>query len=309
MPTPYQWMSWLPPFLCILACSTVVQSSLVLPSLTIDVSLTPVFFHSDVTLPHWGLKSSLDWYTLKSNLTYLEVDEHDTLYRLLFLQRHGEGTHNVAEAQYGSKAWDQQWSKVNCNAKFCWGPDANLTQHGREQAKLARTTWTQEFDNGLDYPHARYTSSLSRAIETAELVLGSQTTVEDFYVFEDLREVYGVHTCDRRSTRSYLSRRFHNIKFESGFSEEDRLWRKQEREPRSHTQQRALRALGSIFSRECNGADKHGRVLSITSHSGLLMILLEAIGHKVDSIPLAGVVPLVVAIKCHQRVPANHGIL
>lgn len=29
-----------------------------------------------------------------------------TSYRLLFLGRHGEGVHNVAEAFYGTKAWD-----------------------------------------------------------------------------------------------------------------------------------------------------------------------------------------------------------
>lgn len=30
----------------------------------------------------------------------------DVQYRLLYLGRHGEGWHNVAEAYYGSKAWD-----------------------------------------------------------------------------------------------------------------------------------------------------------------------------------------------------------
>jgi hypothetical protein len=33
-------------------------------------------------------------------------------YKVLFLGRHGQGWHNVAETKYGTKAWDVRFSRT-----------------------------------------------------------------------------------------------------------------------------------------------------------------------------------------------------
>lgn len=37
----------------------------------------------------------------------------DVSYRLLFLGRHGEGYHNVAEDEYGTEAWDVRFPSIS----------------------------------------------------------------------------------------------------------------------------------------------------------------------------------------------------
>lgn len=35
-----------------------------------------------------------------------DASQENVKYKVLFLGRHGEGVHNVAERRYGTKAWD-----------------------------------------------------------------------------------------------------------------------------------------------------------------------------------------------------------
>lgn len=42
---------------------------------------------------------------------------------------------------------------------------------------------------------------------------------------EAVREIYGIHTCDKRRSKTYLKERFPNYAFEEGFSEEDPWWK------------------------------------------------------------------------------------
>lgn len=90
-------------------------------------------------------------------------------YKLLFLGRHGQGWHNVAEAFYGTPAWDDDWSKLNGNGTITWGPDAQLTPLGVEQAKNATAAWKEELLAGIPEPEVLYSSPLSRAAETAKI--------------------------------------------------------------------------------------------------------------------------------------------
>jgi len=39
---------------------------------------------------------------------------------VLFLARHGEGWHNVAEAYYGTPMWDCYWAEENGNGTITW---------------------------------------------------------------------------------------------------------------------------------------------------------------------------------------------
>lgn len=73
---------------------------------------------------------STDWQRFMRYVRYLESSSGDAItYKLLFLGRHGEGYHNVAEAYYGTKDWDDYWSKLDGNGTISWF-DAHLTDVG-----------------------------------------------------------------------------------------------------------------------------------------------------------------------------------
>jgi hypothetical protein len=47
------------------------------------------------------------WRRFERYVRYLNQNsEEGVQYKVLFLGRHGQGWHNVAEAKYGTKAWD-----------------------------------------------------------------------------------------------------------------------------------------------------------------------------------------------------------
>ena len=106
-----------------------------------------------------------------------------------------------------------------------------------------------------------------------------------------LREALGVHTCDRRSTASHLRKAFPHITFEEGFSEEDPLWEADYREPGSARKFRLSQFLDDIFAHDSNV------FLSLTSHSGAIGSILEALGHRRFALQTGGVIPVVVRAK------------
>ena len=61
--------------------------------------------------------------------------------------------------------------------------------------------------------------------------------------------MYGVHTCDLRSSKSTLSRLYpsQQYEFEASFSEEDPLWEADSRETSEHVVERALTILDFVF--------------------------------------------------------------
>lgn len=61
-----------------------------------------------------------------------------------------------------------------------------------------------------------------------------------------MREIYGHHTCDKRSPRSKIEKDFPNFVFEDGFVEDDELWTT-ERETYEHLDGRARKVLDRIF--------------------------------------------------------------
>ena len=98
----------------------------------------------------------------------------------------------------------------------------------------------------------------------------------------------GVHTCDRRSTASHLLKEFPHITFEPNFSEPDVLWQADYREPRSARRYRLAQLLDDIF------ANDDGVFLSLTSHSGAIGSILEAIEHREFALQTGGVIPVLV---------------
>jgi broad specificity phosphatase PhoE len=103
-----------------------------------------------------------------------------------------------------------------------------------------------------------------------------------------MREVLGVHTCDRRSTRTSIAHRYPGFPFEEGFSEEDPLWLANLRESDSQLDHRVKGFLDDIFAHDSN------TFISLTSHSGAIAGFLRVLGHEPFRLPTGGVIPVLV---------------
>ncbi|KAG8706595.1 hypothetical protein FRC09_002334 [Ceratobasidium sp. 395] len=244
--------------------------------------------------PAFGLKnrtSELYWTDFKDDIFKLQREAPKGVkYAVCWFGRHGEGWHNVADATYGRELWDNYWGKLNTDGKITWGPDAELTELGKNQAKQAAQTWITEM-NRLDpvpLPTKIFSSPLSRAAQTLELTFSEilRRTNARPYIIEDLREMIGIHTTDKRRTKSYIQQTFPDFDIEPGFTEEDELWTPTTRETDAEMEPRLKRALDYIFGSLLDEND--------TSHSGTIAAALRVLGHREYRLPTGGVVPVVI---------------
>jgi hypothetical protein len=81
---------------------------------------------------------------------------------------------------------------------------------------------------------------------------------------QDFREVYGVHTCDRRSNRSDYAKRFPMLLIEPSPAEEDTLWTPDTREEDDSMQFRARRAMNRVFG--VDGAEETCKSARLFDH-------------------------------------------
>lgn len=210
-------------------------------------------------------------------------------YKVLFLGRHGQGWHNVAESKYGTAAWDCYYSFLDGYDGLLWA-DAQLTPLGEQQARDVNGLWKEQLAAGMPAMERYYVSPLTRTLQTAELSFKDLDLPEDRryepYVVELLREALGVHTCDRRSNKTEIEKAFPHAVFEPGFSDPDVLWEPSYREPSSARRYRLSTLLDSIF------ADDENVFLSLTSHSGAIASILEAVGHRAFKLETGGVIPV-----------------
>ncbi|KAF9779230.1 phosphoglycerate mutase [Thelephora terrestris] len=201
------------------------------------------------------------WQKFRFNITALNLEgEPEDSVKVFFLGRHGEGFHNFAEAKYGTPAWDDYWSKLDGDGTIVWGPDALLTPLGVQQAEAAHNKWLDEIPSGIPVPTVFYSSPLTRASRTLEITwnditLPNKTHASHLHpshkvvIAENCREVYGVHTCDKRHPKSWIAQSFPSFTFERGFTEEDELWTPDNRETDEHVDARALSILDHIWDR------------------------------------------------------------
>ncbi|ODV92527.1 hypothetical protein CANCADRAFT_20709, partial [Tortispora caseinolytica NRRL Y-17796] len=203
---------------------------------------------------------------------------------VIFIVRHGEGFHNVAESLYGTEDWDNYWSKLYNDGNITWGPDAMLTDKGIDQAKYAGEVWENELRKGAPIPQSFYSSPLSRSADTLRY---TWPNVKAQFI-ENLRETYGVHTCDMRRTASYLKHRYPLWTFETKFSEDDLLWDPDVRETDEHQQHRVRTFLREVFTKDTS------KYVSITAHSGTIRALLSVIGHPERTVLPGGMISVVV---------------
>ncbi|KAG8695120.1 hypothetical protein FRC08_008029, partial [Ceratobasidium sp. 394] len=249
--------------------------------------------------PAFGLKerdSGTYWAEFKDNIAKLQSEAPKGVkVAVCWFGRHGEGWHNVADATYGREAWDNYWYKFNTDGKITWGPDAEPTELGNDQAKQAAKVWATEMarSDPVPLPTKIFSSPLSRAAQTLEITFSEvlKSTGVRPYVIEDLREMIGRHTTDKRRTKSYIQKTFPGFDIEPGFTEEDELWSPTERETDAEMEPRLKRALDHIFGSLLGDNDTY---FSITAHSGTIAAALRVIGHREYRLPTGGVIPVVI---------------
>ncbi|KIN95230.1 hypothetical protein M404DRAFT_330939 [Pisolithus tinctorius Marx 270] len=233
--------------------------------------------------PRFGLidGSPESWYKFIASIQQLNIEAPSHVqYKVFFLGRHGEGYHNVAEEKYRKQAWDDYWSKLNGDGDLTWGPDPDLTSRGEGQADQANEAWKTEVLHGLPFPEKLYCSPLTRTIRTSQRTFkdinadGRKTTI-----VENIREIIGVHTCDKRRTRTYINQTFPEYSIEDGFAEEDELWRPDIRETEADVDVRVKAALDMIFEN-----DKE-QFISITTHGGFFGSFLRVTNHQLVYLP------------------------
>ncbi|KFX89934.1 hypothetical protein V490_06751 [Pseudogymnoascus sp. VKM F-3557] len=247
-------------------------------------------YDSDASFDPTGTKTQ--WERFENEVGRLNAhSEINERYAVLYLGRHGEGYHNVAESSYGTPAWNCYWSELDGNGTFVWA-DAKVTPNGVAQAEKAHDFWASQVSTQKQsLPESYYTSPMSRCLETAKITFEGLVTPFKPLIKEYLREGISMHTCDRRSTKSYIASNYPGWPFEAGFTEKDELWTKTTAETPSAQDKRSKSALDSIFS-----SDK-STFLSITSHSGEIGSLLRVVGHRKFSLSTGSVIPVLVKVE------------
>ncbi|KAH8106393.1 phosphoglycerate mutase [Phellopilus nigrolimitatus] len=241
--------------------------------------------------------SSDRWHKLLSKLETLNKESQKGItYKLIIAGRHGQGFHNLAELKYGVKDWNEYWAKLDGDGKIVWGPDPLLTSLGEDQARDANALWKEELKADIPLPAKLYCSPLTRALRTCQLTFAGIVEFRQRtpLVLENCREMYGVHSCDKRRSLSYLRSAFPDFAVEDGFTEEDELHDPKVREEHAHIAERARLVLDYIFEED------EELVISITAHSGFINGLIAATGHELVALltggaPLAFLSPRVIA--------------
>ncbi|KAI3402817.2 PMU3 [Candida oxycetoniae] len=248
---------------------------------------------------HFGKIGS--WDAIVERLNQLNSEScQDEQYKILFLFRHYAGYHNLAHLKYGDDAWNNYWSKINGDDEMTWGPDANLTMESIETARKNSKLIAQELSNNnasnksLIMPNRLYVSPLSRAIDTLYYTWDPILDLKKVQpkIQENWRETMGIHTCDKRSTRSIINQRFtgKGFEIESSLTEEDELYQDDYRETVDEQAMRMNSALQELFS-ECG---KDESIIGITSHSGSIRTQLMVLGHRSFAVQTGGMVPVFV---------------
>ncbi|KAH7402829.1 histidine phosphatase superfamily [Pyrenochaeta sp. MPI-SDFR-AT-0127] len=248
-------------------------------------------YPSDSSCP--DRKKSTQWQRLAHYISTLNNNaKRSERYALLFMGRHGEGYHNAAESYFGTPAWNCYWSELDGNGTVTWA-DAHLTETGVVQARRVNTFWKHLIkDEKITPPESYYTSPLYRCLDTAKLTFSGidlpRTSPFVPTIKEYLREGISAHTCDRRSSRTFIHKNFPTFKFEKGFPEQDPYWTELFAEPRVNQDARSKAVLDDIFSNDSN------TYISITSHSGEIGSLLRVLGHRAFSLSTGSAIPVLV---------------
>ncbi|KAG7094706.1 hypothetical protein E1B28_005526 [Marasmius oreades] len=251
--------------------------------------------------PRLGLIDSSEnrWGVIQAQIK--KLNEESLLgekYKLIIFGRHGQGFHNVAETKYGTEAWNDYWSRLDGDGEIVWGPDAELTPLGEDQARVVNAEWKSELQFNIPLPRKRYISPMTRALNTYTITFDGVPLEGRPLVLENCREVYGIHTCDKRRSRTYITTTFPKFDIEKCFTEDDELWTADVRESDEHAAERAKEVLDVIFRDEDEDDESVVEVVSVTAHSGIINGFLAAVGRPSFALQTGGVLPMVVKSTC-----------
>lgn len=184
----------------------------------------------------------------------LQASPH-TRYKVLYLARHGEGIHNVAERQIGKEAWDTTWSRLDGDGKGLIWRDAELTEKGRQDALNANAFWrTSTAEDKVVFPQSIYSSPLRRCLMTAEMTFRDIARSQDKryrpVIKEFLRERLHDQTCNARSSKTWIKEHFPAFEMDKTFTEEDELWTTNPIETNGEHDRRTKALLEDIFEND-----------------------------------------------------------
>ncbi|KAF2643515.1 phosphoglycerate mutase family protein [Massarina eburnea CBS 473.64] len=243
-----------------------------------------------------GSKNATQWQKITHYITTLNNDydakRNGERYALLFLGRHGEGYHNVAESYYGTPAWNCYWSELDGNGTAVW-TDAHLTPTGQEQALSVNRFWNSLITKEKTTPpESYYTSPMYRCLETSNLTFSGLPLPKKTPFLPTIKELFregiSAHTCDRRSNKTYLAENFPKYKFEEGFVEFDPFWQEMHSEPSVDQDIRSKIVLDDVFTND------KSTYISVTAHSGEIGSLLRVLGHRAFGLSTGAAIPVLV---------------
>jgi broad specificity phosphatase PhoE len=186
----------------------------------------------------------------------------------------------------------KHWSHLEGNGVLTW-LDAKLTAEGVMLAQDLGRKWIKwSKEEGIPPPETIYTSPLARCLETTKLiyspVLSETKRPLAPVVKELLRERLTDHTCDKRSSRSWITSHYPKYVLEPGFEEEDDLWKADAFETADEHRDRKQRLLEDIFSKDT------APFISLTTHSYAISAILEVVGAPHFRVSEGSIVPLLV---------------
>ncbi|KAG9031199.1 hypothetical protein FRB95_003038 [Tulasnella sp. JGI-2019a] len=126
----------------------------------------------------------------------------------------------VAKAKYGTEYYTK-WAMLNTDGEMTWGPDAELTDAGVQQAKKTSDLWKGEFAEGMPLPTQLLCSPFTRTADTCKITFGDMMIGPG----KMLHEMLGIRTGNKRGARTDLQGRFPDFILEDTMSEEDDLWK------------------------------------------------------------------------------------
>lgn len=274
-------------------------------------------YDSDENLPNKG-RDMTAWQRFENHITTLNRAEErkrhgseeggHTQYKLIFLGRHGNGYHNIAERYYGREAWDCHYSALDGDPEnvMVWS-DAHLSKEGRRQAAEVNDFWKARIKDGkMSLPQTYFVSPLDRAMETAQITFKGLLDKFDPTVMERLREGTGIHTCDRRSGVSYIRDRYPDFitTRDPLLTELDEFWDPDLREPEDALATR----LGKLFDQLMRSEGfRDSERISFTSHSGAIGAILRVLGHRPFSLGTGAVIPVFIKIEREELEEKRHG--
>ncbi|KAG5662572.1 hypothetical protein KAF25_004990 [Fusarium avenaceum] len=195
------------------------------------------------------------------------------------------------------------WGLQSGNGTAIW-EDPLLTPAGVNEALKANAYFKSRFeDEGMPFFDKYYASPLSRCVETAhETFKGLDLPKGKPFVpvvKELLREGISIRTCDHRSNKTYISTLTPKIKFEKGFAEKDPYWTGKKGETGEHQLERSKDVLDDIFTAD------NSVWISISSHSGEITKLLQALNHRPFRLATGQIIPVLVRADIVNEEPTS----